>query len=193
MAFSQGKTLFSTRWTGLKYWENNFRIECLTQKNWGTWYWLYLLSPVGAGLTVTPLDSSWSTPVWSRPSTCSWTKASSWPHPAEREPRLQFPVTTHLSHSLRIGMLTKPPIQKIYIPTIPRTEVDCCETCLQSSEGAQKQTHHSPPFSSPFSQFWLGALNVLLFQDQTYICFEVCLAPNKNRLRPSEEATVVSC
>ena len=67
------------------------------------------------------------------------------------------------------------------VSDIPRTEVDCCETCLQSGEGAQKQTHHSPPFSSPFSQFWLGPLNVLLLKDQTYFCFEVCLALNKHR------------
>ena len=46
---------------------------------------------------------------------------------------------------------------------IPRTEVNCCETCLQSGEGAQKQTHHPPPLSSPFSPFWLGPLNVLVF------------------------------
>ena len=39
----------------------------------------------------------------------------------------------------------------------------------------------SPPFSSPFSQFWLGPLNVLLLKDQTYFCFEVCLALNKYR------------
>ena len=64
---------------------------------------------------------------------------------------------------------------------IPRTEVDCCETCLQNDEGAQKQTHPSPPFSSPYSQFWLGPLNILLLKDQTYFCFEVCLALNKHR------------
>ena len=40
---------------------------------------------------------------------------------------------------------------------------------------------HSPPFSSPFSQFWLGPLNILLLKDQTYFCFEVCLALNKLR------------
>ena len=48
--------------------------------------------------------------------------------------------------------------------SIPLTEIDCCETCLQSGEGAQKQTHHSPPFYSPFSQFWLGPLSVLAFK-----------------------------
>ena len=63
---------------------------------------------------------------------------------------------------------------------IPWTEVVCCETCLQNDERALKQTHHSPPFSSPFSQFWLGPLNILLLKDQTYFCFEVCLALNKH-------------
>ena len=54
--------------------------------------------------------------------------------------------------------------KQIFQETIPRTEVHCCETCLQSGEGPQKQIPHSPPFSSPFSQFWLGPLNVLLFK-----------------------------
>ena len=64
---------------------------------------------------------------------------------------------------------------------ISQTEVDCCETCLQSGEGAQKQTNYSPAFSSPFSQFWLGPLNVLLLKDQTHFCFEVCLALKKHQ------------
>ena len=72
-------------------------------------------------------------------------------------------------------------MQGIATAIIPRTEVHCCETCLQSGEEAQKLTHHSPPFSSPFSQFWLGPLNVLLLIDQTYFCFEACLALNKHR------------
>ena len=57
---------------------------------------------------------------------------------------------------------------------------DRIETCLQSGEGAQKQTHHSPPFSSPFFQFWLGPLNVLLLKDQTYFCFQIWLALSKH-------------
>ena len=62
---------------------------------------------------------------------------------------------------------------------IPRTEVDCCETCLQIGKGpSEKQTHHSPPFSS---QFGLGPVNVLLLKYQTYFCFKVWLAHNKHR------------
>ena len=59
---------------------------------------------------------------------------------------------------------------------IPRTGVNCCETCLQSGEGAQKQTHHSPSLSSPFG---LGPSIFWFFKDQTYFCFEVCQAPHK--------------
>ena len=79
-------------------------------------------------------------------------------------------------HPENQSLHTEVPLHAYHI--IPRTEVDCCETCLQSGEGAQKQTHHSPPFSSPFSQFWLGPLNVLLLKDQTYFYFEVFVALN---------------